>query len=306
MKIHAVLHWTLWVAITTGLAGCATPRDSVSGHPSDPEISRLAAFARTAFDSGSPDKAVSLYREALQHSEALDDRIFAAHLSFNLAASLFRIGDLPGARAAAREASEIAASAGVLNVETALLRARIALAEHQPDQAESACTEAKAGRLNSLERTELALLRSEIASDRSDSAAADQYTAEAKKRMPRSAPSALKARLYGQSGEGLLRAKRPVEAAAEFERQAAAFREARYAPGVSSALLRAAEAWGAAQENRASADCSLRAARSLWAQQRFAAAQSVADAALARPSAGVTPSLLEALNRIRHQEPSAP
>lgn len=306
MNAQSLSRWALGAWLAAGWTGCTTPSFTPPVQPADPEVARLAASARAAMEEDAPDKAAVLYREALVRAEALDDQIISAHVSFNLAVVLFRTRDLPGARTAVTRAEALAEKIGTGRVAPTLLRARIAWMEHKPDEAATACDTAEAGNPDALERADLALIRAEIARERGEDAAMDRFAVEAKSRMPRSAPPAWKARLHGLLGEGELRAKRPTAAAEEFQLEAEAARAARYAPGVSAALLREAAARSEAGDTVPAAECYLRAARSLQAQQRHASAQSAAAAGLALPRAGIPAEWLDALNRIGPQTGDAP
>jgi hypothetical protein len=306
MKTSLFFRWLLAAWLVAGSAGCATRRIAEPVPPADPAVARLAEAARASLSDGAPDRAVVLYREALARAEALDDSSVSAALSFNLAVALFQTGDLPAARTAAAEARMAVARTRGGTAAVALLQARIALAERKPDEASAACDAADAEGPAGLERAELFLIRAEIARARGDTEEADRFEAEARQRMPRNAPPAWRARLHRLVGEREFRAGRPAAAAAEFRLEAEAARASRSAPGVSDARLREAGAWREAGEVSASAESYLAAARSLKAQQRLASAQEAAAVGLALPAEAIPADHLEALKRIASPEAPQP
>lgn len=303
MKAFHPFRGLLVAGLVAGAVGCSTRPPIAPAPPADPAVARLADAARSALSDGGPDKAVSLYREALARSEALDDPAVTAALSFNLAVALFQTGDLPAARTATADARMAAARIGAGTAATSLLQARIALGENRPDEAAVACDAAEAAGPVGPERAELCLIRAEIARAREDVAEADRYAVEARKLMPRETPPAWRARLHRLVGERELRAGRPVAAATEFGLEAQAARAARSAPGVADARLREAGAWLEAGKISAAAESYLAAARSLKAQQRFVSAQAAAAAGLSLPAEAIPADQLEALRRLAHPEP---
>ncbi|MDZ4179254.1 MAG: hypothetical protein U1E29_08495, partial [Coriobacteriia bacterium] len=137
-----------------------------------------------------------------------------------------------------------------------------------------------------------------ISAAQSDFPASDNWAREANRRMPGSAAPALRARLSARLGDLRLRENQAEKAAEVWEREASFWRDARYAPGVSDALLRAAEAWRQAGRMDAAAVDFLRAARSLAAQDRPEEAALAARQGLELSNEPGSPEVLRSLREL--------
>lgn len=250
-----------------GCGGCATSNPEIPKTPEiDPVLVQLSSSGRGAFDRGALAQASLFYEQALQRARATDRGPDVAAASHNLAACRLAQGRPAEAAVLLREAVAEQARAGLPTSDALLLQARAAQAEGRVDEAGVLVERVLVQKPGPRPTAEALLLKGEWALAAGDAAGAAAALAEAEKGI-RKAPSlpleagarALSARLALQRGE-------PAAAAAEFDREADAWRSAQRTRDLALALERSAQAWTQAGDAGEAAERWYRAGRSFFAQ----------------------------------------
>ena len=290
------------------MAGCASvPKPPPTARTRDAELARLDAGARHAFEQESTAQAVNLYQQTLRRARALDDAEEIGNAAYNLAVCLTSAGRYDAAADFLQESAAELARARVNLADVLLIQARVAYLQEKPEATLRYAAEVFANPLSKPgpgHRTEVALLRGDIACDRQRSDLARALWNEAQVLLPTAPDPALRAGVERLSGRIQMSERRYEMAALAFDREAAARRDARQLHELARALGRAGEAWSLAGRGKLAADRYFRAARSGLAQggrdaarhwQKLAAemAERAGDAALAREARALGTEILQ-------------
>ena len=244
------------------LVGCATSPTSTA--PSgDKELSRNNNLARVAFENGSTANAIDLYGKALQRARAMDDATEIGNAAYNLALCHVILGQLDQASVSLAEAKTAFKRSGGNPADVLLLEATIAQRQGKREQSLSLADQVLSASPDESHRFQVALLKGTIACEQGDAARARAALAAEKIRVTNPTLLAAKERLAGNI---FLLEKKPVEAAAAFDRAGALYQKAKRWRDMALALRRAAEAYRAAGDTERAEDRLLRAQRSLAAQ----------------------------------------
>jgi tetratricopeptide (TPR) repeat protein len=245
------------------LVGCATSPTSTA--PSgDKELSRNNNLARVAFENGSTANAIDLYGKALQRARAMDDATEIGNAAYNLALCHVILGQLDQASVSLAEAKTAFKRSGGNPADVLLLEATIAQRQGKQEQSLSLADQVLSASPDESHRFQVALLKGTIACEQGDAARARAALAEVEKiHVTNPTLLAAKERLAGNI---FLLEKKPIEAAAAFDRAGALYQKAKRWRDMALALRRAAEAYRAAGDTERAEDRLLRAQRSLAAQ----------------------------------------
>lgn len=269
----------LFILAFAAAAGCGSSPKPPPAFPTDVELANAIAAGRLAYERGALDLAEEQYRRALSRARAADDAVVIADQAHNLAVTCLTVGRLSAALDAIDEAEVAARRADLPLADILLLRARVAYAQASQgeaaasslDRAESHAARAiddPKSRPTDVHRVAVAVLMTEIASDRGDLPAATKHLDAALAlagKMPSAGVSRAKARVA--------RLKRnDAAAAAAFDDEARLHQQSHRYVEMARALENAGRAYALAGDHAAAADRLYRAAASLQGQGRAAAA----------------------------------
>jgi tetratricopeptide (TPR) repeat protein len=276
-----------WIIAAAGLAavlaaaGCsATEPDE----PDNPEIERLEEAARSAFDVGQIERAARYFQRLLEVARSGDDAALIGDTAFNLAVCHYALGRMEQALAYLGEARAELDRCGESPADALLLEARIARHKGRAAEAGALCRRIVALPEEDAEtavRVQAHVIEVLIACDSGDAGAAETGMAAVNDLLSGTDDPAAHARAARASGSVRSLRGDHAAAAADFDREAGAYRDAGRFHEMARALVRAGEAHREAGDHAAAADRLFRAARSLAAQGETAAAGEIAQRALA-------------------------
>lgn len=275
------------------LASCSTPPPP---SPEKTELARVTQAARTAFEQSSASQAARLYVRALKMARVQDDPAEIGNNAYNLAACLIVLGDYEDARDLIREAKREFERAKHSQTMLLLLEAKAARLQGHLDEALALTGQV----LTSLKDRDAGsyplqvfLLKTQIACDRKDAAAAKVEFANVEKELRKNQDGALKADAAGVAGQIALLENDPARAAQAYDQQADDFKRTRKYRDMALALGSAGQAYLQANLLGPAVDRFYRAARSLYAQgDELAALKMIESAMVAGEKAGDQDSLM--------------
>jgi len=220
-----------------------------TGRPRDVVLASAMTSGRLAFERGLEAEAAVLFRQALNRAREMDAAAAIADASYNLAATLVKAGDYPGAAAALFESESEARRAGGSVADVLLLRARVARLDQTPDEAEALADRVltdSASRPSAGHRVQAHVLKGEVAAEKGNWPVAQEQARLARVALGRvgdTVSPALLAGLVGlqarvAGGRGNLE-----ESARLFDRQAALLRQAHLYRDMADAIADSAQAW---------------------------------------------------------------
>ncbi len=248
-------------------AGCASPTPQESA--TDPELARVATTARLAFDGGSAEQAARLYARSLAMARAVDDSLEIGNNAYNLAACLIAIDRYGDAREYLSEARREFERAHRDPAPVILLDAKAARLQGKADEALALADQVLAttkGETSDSYKVQVALLKAEVACDRSDAAAAKTAMAVADKTMASVSDPALSAVAANVAARINLVENDPGKAAMQYDRETEFYRQARKYHDMALAMGRAGRAYLDAGILTPAEDRLYRAARTLFGQ----------------------------------------
>lgn len=268
------------LATVLAAAGCsATEPDD----PENPEIERLEEAARSAFNGGQIERAGRYYERLLQIARAGDDASLIGDTAFNLAVCQYALGRMQPALAYLDEARAELARCGESPADTLLLEAKIARYQGRAADAAALCRRIVAlpeedG--DTAVRMQAYVIEVLLACDSGDSETAGSSMAAVNELLSETDDPAAHARAARAAGSFRILQGDHAAAAADFDREAGAYRDAGRFHEMARALIRAGEAHRDAGDLAAAADRFFRSARSLAAQGDAAAAGEAARKAM--------------------------
>ncbi len=285
------------------LTGCAGSSPQPAAEPIDRQWSSGMQTGLDAYSQGQYQLAERLFNQALQRARQMDHAAQSADAAFNLAASRIQLGDFGGADSALRQAkSDTRRTADDLS-EILLLEAQ--LARWQGADAQSArLTDELLRQLPQDEgrlRPQALLLKGQLACEAGQTRLADQQLQAATELCSKAPHPTLVASLAELRGcIAQLRANYR-QAAAAYDLQTSALREARQYRQLVSALQNAGDAYQRAGNPQLAADRLYRAARSAFSQERLQLAQQLLDAAQSSARSADSATLQDDLVRLQSE-----
>ncbi len=252
--------------LALGLAACSSPAPS---RPSDSTLTKLTSTARLAYESGSLDQSIRLYRRALERARMMNDSLEIANNAYNLAACLMQQRQYEPVRAllgeAAQELRTIHEPYGdVVLLEAKLLRVQGRSAEASETVERMLPAQGKA--VSDACRAQYRVFRAQLACDTNDLKTAQSEMKKAASYLKSVADPSIRAEATNAGGRIRLLEKEPAMAGLEFDREAALFQQAGAYSDMAGAIRRAGDAYRDSGNLLIAADRYYRVARSLFAQ----------------------------------------
>ncbi|HMP89853.1 MAG TPA: hypothetical protein PJ991_06615 [Kiritimatiellia bacterium] len=265
------------------VAGCATaPKENPvpDFRDSDPMIAQLSATARKAYDMGEVPRAVVMYRRALERARAMDNSREIGRNAHNLAVCLVSLDEYDEAAKLLVEAERETIRAGDDAGPIFLLSAEVA--RHRKDYRTADAIIDRLERLPVGDRTRgLAyVLRAHLACDRQDASRAEGFLYRAIGHLRRIDDPGLAASISEVAGRIAILKGNWLEAAREFDREAAWLHRAGRSMEMAAALERAGQNYMKIPQIDLAADRFYRSARSLMAQGAYLDALRVIEQAV--------------------------
>lgn len=262
------------------LAGCSSTKPATREQI---ELSRITTTAHAAYEQGSVSQAARLYVRALKMARVQDDPIELGNNAYNLAACLIALDKYDDARNLLQEAKRELERAKRPTLSILLLDAKAARLQGKPDEAlalaEQVLVFPKQGGGGTIP-LQVSLLKTQIACDHGDVAAAKLELAKAQKMLKSKDDPILKADAAGAAGRIALLEGDPARAAQEYDRQVEYYKRAKKYREMALSLGSAGRAYLDANILTPAMDRLYRSARSLFAQGDELSALKMIEAAL--------------------------
>jgi tetratricopeptide (TPR) repeat protein len=221
-------------------------------------------LARAAFDDGATSRAAQYYGKALTRAFAMDDAAQIGNAAYNLALCQILLGQLDQAQATLADAGAAFRRSGSNPADVLLLEATVAQRQGRWEQALSLADQVLSASPDENHRFQALLLQAAVAYRQGDPTRAKTMLAGADTyRVTDPALLGARERLVGDI---LLQEGHPAEAAAELDRAAGLFQEAKHYRDMALTLQRAGQAYQQADDTARAQDRLGRAQRSLAAQ----------------------------------------
>ena len=274
-------------------AACSTPAPQ---RPTDPDIAAAAKRGQRAFRSGRYEAAAEAYGDALHRARMLNEKAGAADSAYNLAACLVAAGRFDEARTALREARAEFNPSDPGLADALLLEGLIARRQDRRDEALALADQVLAMKAPAsgaaAKQLQARLLRVETQCDAGNAAAArTDLTSAQRAARDGTLPASLLAEVAAADGRVLRLEGKPAAAAERYDTAAEQFRRGTRPRDVAAALALAGRCFEEAGSPAAAADRYCRAARSLFAQNDFAASVKTLDSAFAMAEKANDPEL---------------
>ncbi len=255
------------------LTGCGTGRPSrAPAEARDAYYHRMLTSGHAAFERGDLARAAELYENAWVRAQVMDRPTALGTAGYNLALVKIALGDRPEAHRLLRAARAELERAGDPTEETWVLEAEVVRHLGQHDQAWAITDEAleRFGGQRGFRSGEIQLrtLRALLALEQEDDERAWPEFDRAIALRTRGTAPRLRARLAEVRGRLAWAADDPLTAAESFDAEARYYRTEGRFPDMARALVRAGQAFEAAQEGEAAADRYVRAARHFMARDQ--------------------------------------
>lgn len=280
---HAAIpgrHGFLLAGFTLFLAACGTMKTFDAGPVTDPQIAAQVKAAQASYESGGFVRAARHYELALARARALDDGPEIARNAYNAAACWLRADQPADAKPLLVEAEREFARHKMELDPVLVLKARVASAAGQADEASALASNALAVARSDAAQLDAILVQFDLALQGGDVAAAEQLVRAARRRSDASRSVSMASGVSSIEGRLLLRKSDPAGAAGKFDAAAEGWRDVGSLEAMALHLRRAGGAYSDAGDQAAAADRFYRAARSYFGQRDNVAALQCVEAAL--------------------------
>ena len=268
MRIRTMALSILAFGLAFGLAACSSPAPA---RPSDPGLTKLTSTARLAYESGSLDQSIRLYRRALERARMMNDSLEIANNAYNLAACLMLQRQYAPVRALLGEAAQELKTIHAPYGDVVLLEAKLLRAVQHWDEASEVVERmipAQGNEAGDACRAQYRVFRAQLACDTNDLKAAQSEMKKASSYLKGVTDPAIRAEAANAGGRIRLLEKEPAMAGVEFDRESGFFQQAGNYADMADALHRAGDAYRDSGNLLIAADRYYRAARSFHAQKR--------------------------------------